>query len=88
MPITRRSPERWAELVEEVKRRSASRPERKRTAKLKERERRENEAHREARRRIRERLRWLNDTVKSGRYVDSEISQRLNQVLKRLELVL
>jgi hypothetical protein len=73
MPLTKkRSPEQWAALIEEVKQRSAKR---KRETRIKAKQQRDalievamRKSRRESRRRLLKKLKWLNETVRSGRY--------------------
>jgi hypothetical protein len=73
MPLTKqRSPEQWAALIEEVKQRSAKRKRETRTKAKQQRdaviEKAIRKSRREARRLLLKKLKWLNETVRSGRY--------------------
>ncbi len=73
MPLTKqRSSEQWAALIEEVKQRSAKR---KRGRRIKAKKQRDalieaamRKSRRESRRLLLKKLKWLNETVRSGRY--------------------
>jgi hypothetical protein len=69
MALTKqRTPEQWAEILDEVQQRSKRRKRRKRAEDLRKRDKLNRERHREARRRIVRELKRLNDIVRRGLY--------------------
>ena len=72
MPLVKRSPEKWEQLVAEVKARSAKRKARKKAALAKQKDKLNRESHKEQRRILARKLSWLNKAVRTGRYTTTE----------------
>jgi hypothetical protein len=71
MPLTKqRSAEQWAKLIQEVRERSARRRKHIHARLRKQRDKLERKRHREARRALLEKLKRLNQIVRSGRYTE------------------
>lgn len=69
MPLTKhRSPEQWATLLEEVQQRSERRKQRQKAALLRQRDKLKRQHHRESHHLLVRKLKWLDETVKSGRF--------------------